>query len=139
MQNSYNRSTTTTKMIKNSYRCQHIKELFDHKFVKMNTLHRIQYYHIPCQNNSLNLTCFYDNERICFCYEFMLQHLSNCFDFNHTMKMVVNVFQAIQIVLKNQYVFVSHVIMEQNVNLVLVDLLYHWILSWIIKFNQILI
>ena len=41
-------------------------------------------------------------------------------------KMMVNVFKIVQIVLKDQYVCVNHVSMVDDVNLVQVDLVYHW-------------
>ncbi|CAF4848680.1 unnamed protein product [Rotaria sp. Silwood1] len=86
VQKTYQRSITTTTIINKSDRCQHINELFNETFVKLNLLRRIKYYHLPCQNLSTNLTCFYDNLHLCFCYDYQQQRLANCFKFNHDMK-----------------------------------------------------
>ncbi|CAF4353476.1 unnamed protein product [Rotaria sp. Silwood2] len=86
IQKTYERSTTITKMINSSARCQHINELFNETFVQMHVLRRIKYYHLPCQNYSSNLSCFYDDSHICLCYDYGQKHLANCFDFNHDMK-----------------------------------------------------
>ncbi|CAF0995838.1 unnamed protein product [Rotaria sp. Silwood1] len=61
IQKTYKQSITITKMINPSDRCQHINELFNETFVQMHVIHRIKYYHLPCQNYSLNLSCFYDD------------------------------------------------------------------------------
>ncbi|CAF4370898.1 unnamed protein product, partial [Rotaria sp. Silwood2] len=86
IQNKYERSATSTKMINPSDRCQHINESFNETFAQMNVLRRIKYYHLPCQNYSLNLSCFYDDRHICLCYDYEQQRLANCFDFDHNMK-----------------------------------------------------
>ncbi|CAF1497157.1 unnamed protein product, partial [Adineta steineri] len=46
---------------------------------------RIKYYHLPCQNSPLNVSCFYDEVHMCLCYEHGNQRLANCFEFNHHM------------------------------------------------------
>ncbi|CAF3755523.1 unnamed protein product [Rotaria sp. Silwood1] len=86
IQKTYERSTTINKTINPSDRCQHINELFNETFVQMNILRRIKYYHLPCQNYSSNLSCFYDNLHIYLCYDYGKQRLADCFDFNHNMK-----------------------------------------------------
>ncbi|CAF4495349.1 unnamed protein product, partial [Rotaria sp. Silwood2] len=86
IQKTYTRSTTIATSIKSSDRCQHINELFNESFVQMHRLRRIKYYHLPCQRNSSNLACFYDNVSICLCYNYDKQRIANCFDFNHDMK-----------------------------------------------------
>ncbi|CAF4395012.1 unnamed protein product [Rotaria sp. Silwood2] len=86
IQNIYNRSTIINKMINSLDRCQHINELFNETFIKMHILHRIKYYHLPCQRYSSNLSCFYDDIYMCLCYDYKQQRLANCFEFNHNMK-----------------------------------------------------
>ena len=85
-QKIYNESTTISKMIKPSDRCLHIKELFNETLIELDPLRRIKYYHLPCQKQSLNLSCFSDDIHLCLCYEFGQKRLSNCFHFDHTEK-----------------------------------------------------
>ncbi len=55
--------------------------------VQWDLIRRIKYYHLPCQNQSLNLSCFYDEVHLCLCYDFrQQQRLANCFNFDHNMK-----------------------------------------------------
>ncbi|CAF3806328.1 unnamed protein product [Rotaria sp. Silwood1] len=84
-QTNFQQSITINKMINPSDRCQYISELFNETFVKMHPIRRIKYYHLPCRRSLSNLSCFYDNERICFCYDFKKERLANCFDFDHNM------------------------------------------------------
>jgi hypothetical protein len=84
-QKIFNRSTILTKMINSSDRCQHISEVFNKSFVELHLLHRIKYYHLPCQKYSLNLSCFYDDIHLCLCYDYDQKRLANCFQFNHNM------------------------------------------------------
>ncbi|CAF3089752.1 unnamed protein product [Rotaria sp. Silwood2] len=86
IQKTYEQSTTIDKIITPSDRCQHINELFNETFVKIHLLRRIKYYHLPCQRNSTELSCFYDDRHICLCYDYEQQRLVNCFEFNHNMK-----------------------------------------------------
>ncbi|CAF4887398.1 unnamed protein product, partial [Rotaria sp. Silwood1] len=86
IQKNYSQSTTIAPTIKPSDRCQHVNELFHESFIQMHCLRHIKYYHLPCQRNSSNLACFYDNVSICLCYNYGKQRLANCFDFNHDMK-----------------------------------------------------
>ena len=84
-QKTYNQSARIPKMINPSDRCPSINELFNETFVQLHLLRRIKYYHLPCQNESLNLSCFYDDVHLCLCYDFRQQRLANCFNFNHNM------------------------------------------------------
>ncbi|CAF4011362.1 unnamed protein product [Rotaria magnacalcarata] len=86
VQNTYNRSSTIYKMINPSDRCQHINEVFNETFIKLDFIRRIKYYHLPCQMSTLNLSCFYDHIHFCLCYNYKNQRLANCFEFNHDMK-----------------------------------------------------
>ncbi|CAF2569210.1 unnamed protein product [Rotaria sp. Silwood2] len=86
IQKTYERSTTLTTMIRPSNFCQHINELFNDTFIQMHLIRRIKYYHLPCQNYSSNLSCFYDDSHICLCYDYQQTRLANCVDFNHNMK-----------------------------------------------------
>jgi hypothetical protein len=65
--------------------CPHISELFNETFVQWHLLRRIKYYHLPCENQSLNLSCFYDDVHFCLCYDHGGKHLANCFNFDHGM------------------------------------------------------
>ncbi|CAF4195814.1 unnamed protein product, partial [Adineta steineri] len=85
-QETYVESTTVMSTINPSHRCAHINELFNETFVKSHILHRIKYYHTPCQNSSPRLFCFYDDIHICLCTSFEQQRLANCFEFDHHMK-----------------------------------------------------
>ena len=53
-------------IVHNSYRCRSTTELFNDTILTLNTLHRIKYYHIPCQEH-LQLVCFYEPLYICLC------------------------------------------------------------------------
>ncbi|CAF1686248.1 unnamed protein product, partial [Adineta ricciae] len=44
----------------------------------------MKYYHLPCQDSLLNLSCFYDKIQLCFCYNHYGRRLTNCFEYNHT-------------------------------------------------------
>ncbi|CAF4232249.1 unnamed protein product, partial [Adineta steineri] len=75
-----------TKQAKLSDRCPHINELFNKTIVDYHLIRRIKYYHVPCQTLSFNFPCFHDDVYLCFCYDHEGQRLSDCFQFNHTMK-----------------------------------------------------
>jgi hypothetical protein len=81
----YNRSSIINKMINPSDPCHHISEVFNKSLVDLHLLRRIKYYHLPCQNNVLNLSCFYDNIYLCLCYNHDQKRLANCFEFNDNM------------------------------------------------------
>jgi len=73
------------KTINSSNHCPNINELLNKSIVQLHLLRRIKYYHLPCQNQSLNLSCFYDEIHLCLCYDFEHQRLANCFKFDHNM------------------------------------------------------
>ena len=79
---SINRSVVN-KTIRPSDRCPNIKELFNETFVRWNLIRRIKYYHLPCQNQTVNLSCFHDEVHFCLCYNFHGKRLANCFRFEH--------------------------------------------------------
>ncbi|CAF4937338.1 unnamed protein product, partial [Rotaria sp. Silwood2] len=83
IQKTYKISTTITKIINPSDHSQHINELFNEIFVKIQLIRHIKYNHLPYENNSRNIFCFYDNNHICLCYDNEQKCLVNCFDFNH--------------------------------------------------------
>ncbi|UJR18634.1 hypothetical protein I4U23_005542 [Adineta vaga] len=75
------------KQVQLTDRCPHINELFNQTIVQYYLLRRMKYYHLLCQNVKLNISCFYDDIHLCLCYYYYNgQRLSNCFQFNHTMK-----------------------------------------------------
>ncbi|CAF1109410.1 unnamed protein product, partial [Adineta steineri] len=88
-QKTYIQSKVTKKIINPSDHCPHINEIFKEKFngtfPQWHPIRRIKYYHIPCLNQSLNLSCFYDTDQFCLCYQFGQKRLANCFAFNHSM------------------------------------------------------
>ncbi|CAF2093176.1 unnamed protein product [Rotaria magnacalcarata] len=83
---TYEPSTSISTIIQSSARCQNLSELFNETFTKMHLIRRIKYYHIPCQENPLNLSCFYDEVHFCLCHDFEQKRLVNCFEFDHNMK-----------------------------------------------------
>jgi hypothetical protein len=84
-QTIYKQSTTINKTIHLSNRCPHIREVLNETIVQWHLIRRIKYYHLPCQNQLLNLSCFYDDVHLCLCYTFQRQRLANCFKFDHNM------------------------------------------------------
>jgi hypothetical protein len=84
-QKTYNQSAPIEKMIHPTDRCPHISELFNQTFLQWHLLRRIKYYHLPCQRESLNLSCFHDDVHLCLCYTFGQKRLANCFHFDHNM------------------------------------------------------
>ncbi|CAF0809741.1 unnamed protein product [Adineta steineri] len=86
VQQTYQPSTTIIKTINPSDRCPHISEVFNETFAQLHLLHRIKSYHLPCQDYSLNVSCFYDDIHLCLCYNHdEKRRLANCFEFNHSM------------------------------------------------------
>jgi len=83
VQNHYNQSITINKTIHSSDHCQNISEIFNDTIIKLDLIRRIKYYHLPCQINSLNLSCFYDNTHLCLCQQLVQQRVANCFEFDH--------------------------------------------------------
>ncbi|CAF4142018.1 unnamed protein product, partial [Rotaria sordida] len=64
-------------------RCRSIYKIFNETMTRIHIIQCIKYYHLPCQNLSLNLSCFYDDIHICSCQYYGDQRLANCFEFNH--------------------------------------------------------
>jgi hypothetical protein len=81
-----NTSTTISRTINPSDRCANISEVLNETIVRLHPLRRIKYYHLPCQNRAMNLSCFYDDTHFCLCTDFGHQRLANCFEFNYTNK-----------------------------------------------------
>ena len=82
-QRTYKQSTIIKRTINPSDRCPHIRELFNQTFTQLHLIRRIKYYHLACQNQSLNPSCFYDDVHLCLCYTFDQKRLANCIDFVH--------------------------------------------------------
>lgn len=74
------------KTIEESNRCPRITELFNQTFSQWHLLRRMKYYHVPCRQQSLNLSCFYDDDHLCWCYVFRGKRLAYCFPFDHQME-----------------------------------------------------
>ena len=75
--------STYDKTIRSSDRCPNITELFNQTFLQWHLIRRIKYYHLPCQNQSANLSCFHDEGHVCLCYNFYGKRLANCYRFEH--------------------------------------------------------
>ena len=86
LQSNYNRSAIITKHLQTSDRCLNISELFNSTLIQFNLLLRMKFYHMPCQNQSLNLKCFFDELHFCLCYEQFGRRQVNCLKFDHHMK-----------------------------------------------------
>jgi hypothetical protein len=86
-QKNYNQSATINKTIHPSYRCPHIREVLNETIVQLPPVRQIKYYHLPCQNQLLNLSCFYGDEYLCLCYDLEQKRAANCFKFDHNMKL----------------------------------------------------
>ncbi|CAF4581754.1 unnamed protein product, partial [Rotaria sp. Silwood2] len=85
-QKNYNQSIIIVKKIQSSDRCQHINEIFNNTIVKLHLLRRIKYYHLACEKNNSELSCFYDDIHICLCDNYRQERQANCFEFDHQMK-----------------------------------------------------
>jgi hypothetical protein len=85
-QETSNQSSTISKTINPSDRCAHLSEVLNETIVNLHLLRRIKYYHLPCQNRSPLLSCFYDNSHFCLCNDFDHQRVANCFEFNASVK-----------------------------------------------------
>ena len=86
VQQTYNRSSILFKMIHPSDRCAHLREVVNETILNFHLLRRIKYYHLPCQNRSPALSCFFDDTHFCLCNDFGQQRVANCFEFNASMK-----------------------------------------------------
>ncbi|CAF1063083.1 unnamed protein product [Adineta steineri] len=85
VQNIYHRSRSINKEIQLKDHCPHINEI-NQTLYQYHLLRRIKYYHEPCQNSSLNLSCFYDDNYFCLCNHFGQQRIANCFEFDSKKK-----------------------------------------------------
>ncbi|CAF1398188.1 unnamed protein product [Adineta ricciae] len=85
VENIYIPSRNINKMIKSSDRCLHINEFSLNKTLVQWHIRRVKYYHLLCQNQSVNFPCFYDDLQICLCYQYGGKRLANCFNFDHNM------------------------------------------------------
>ena len=94
IQKNYQPSSIIGKTVEESDRCLHIRDLFNQTIVNSPIVHRIKYYHLPCQRSELDLRCFYDNYQLCFCQEVVGYRVANCFDFNSTKKSICTGFNA---------------------------------------------
>ena len=83
--NNNNQTKLINKTIQTSDHCLHISEIFNQTFLQWNLIRRIKYYHLPCQNQSLNLKCFHDEKHTCLCYDFFDKRLANCFQLQHNL------------------------------------------------------
>jgi len=86
VKNTFNRSEIIIQTINSLNRCKYISEVLNKTLVNLHLIRRIKYYHLPCQNSSSNLSCFYDDDYFCLCNNFDLKRLSNCLEFNSTRK-----------------------------------------------------
>lgn len=82
LQSNYNRSTIITKYLQMSDRCLNISELFNSTLIQVDLLVRMKFCHMPCQNRSLNLQCFFDELHFCLCYEQFGRRQVNCLKFD---------------------------------------------------------
>ena len=86
MQKTYQPSATFVKTLAPSDRCQHISELFNDTILQLHLVRRIKHYHVPCQRETPAVSCFFDDQHLCFCQTHNGQRMSNCFDFDHHME-----------------------------------------------------
>ncbi|UJR17035.1 hypothetical protein I4U23_003933 [Adineta vaga] len=83
MEKTYQPQMVIEKKLTSRSECLNISEVFNQTILDYHRLHRIKYYHLPCQIN-LFLTCFYDEQQFCMCQQVMNeQRVSNCFEFDH--------------------------------------------------------
>ena len=68
--------------IDTSKRCPNISELLNDTIIQFIRLHRVKYYHVPCQER-LDLPCFHDDDQyLCLC---TYDRRANCLTFEHHM------------------------------------------------------
>jgi hypothetical protein len=88
VQKKSNQSAIIKRTLHPSDRCLHISEVLNSTILKYDFLRQIKYYHVPCREDlSKNLSCFYDNIHFCFCQDINQQRVTNCFEFEHNLKM----------------------------------------------------
>ena len=71
------RPAHVSTLVEASHRCLSTAELFNSTILGLNTLHRIKYYHLPCQEH-LQLVCFYEQNYTCLC---TIDRRADCFEF----------------------------------------------------------
>ena len=86
VQQTHQPSTSITKTLHLSDRCEHLSELFNETIVQLHLLRRIKYYQLPCQRHSPQLPCFFDEKHLCFCYSLGQKRLANCVEFDHQLE-----------------------------------------------------
>ncbi|CAF1464938.1 unnamed protein product, partial [Adineta steineri] len=77
VQKIYNLSSTLEKTIIPSDRCRHISEVLNETIVLLHPIRRIKYYHLPCNETSPSLPCFFDDIHFCLCTDFNHQRIAN--------------------------------------------------------------
>ncbi|CAF4544724.1 unnamed protein product [Rotaria sp. Silwood2] len=82
LQYTYTAGEIIKTTIKPHHQCRSIDELLSANVNKLHKIRRVKHYPIICQQHA-NLSCFYDDSYICFCYN---NHTTpNCFSFKHNM------------------------------------------------------
>ncbi|CAF3921450.1 unnamed protein product [Rotaria sp. Silwood2] len=87
VQVSHNASVTFVTKVNPSDRCKHLSEILNDTIVKLHLIRRIKYYHVPCQETSPSLSCFYDDTHFCTCNNFGHHRVANCFEFDPNQKL----------------------------------------------------
>ena len=82
MQKIYIESSIITTHVQPSHQCLSINHLFNESFTKLHIFQRVKYYHLPCQE-SIELSCFYDDMHLCLCQQINQNRVANCFEFDH--------------------------------------------------------
>ncbi|CAF4679466.1 unnamed protein product, partial [Rotaria sp. Silwood2] len=83
IQLNYNSSAYLSIKLQPHQRCPSVDELLNRNIVNYPRLHRVKYYHIPCQERP-DLECFHDSDQfICLCTH---DRRANCFTFDHHMQ-----------------------------------------------------
>jgi hypothetical protein len=86
VQPTSNQAATILREIQPSDRCQHLSEVLNNTIASLHLLRRIKYYHLPCQRDSSQLSCFYDEFHFCLCEDGGRTGRANCFAFDHARK-----------------------------------------------------
>jgi len=70
------------KIITSSDRCSHITEIVNKTISNLYYIQRSKYYHVLCQNNALNLSCFHDDIYLCVCENYKQQRYAKCMTYD---------------------------------------------------------
>ena len=81
-----NQSKSIDRTLQTSNQYPNITEILNETFLQLHLIRRIKYYHLPCQQHSPQLSCFYDEGYLCVCIDFNHRHQANCFEFDHELK-----------------------------------------------------